>query len=1559
MGEHAGWDFPVTSGAAQPIFGGGNRDGFVASFDMTGALRWSTFSGGLNDDYLYDVDVTPNGDVVVCGASQSPDFPVSPCLYPDPGPGYSRNIIVAKYTPTGALRTSTFYGNILDEAFCLAINDEIHALIAGRCSNPYPVSLDAFQRTPGGGGDAFITRLPLIPRLEAAAGNDVGICPGDTVQLRLGLGCGQGPLSFHWSPAAGLDNAAQAQPAASPTVTTDYVVTVTDAYSCTRVDTQRVVVHNPPRVTMGAGPELCRGEEAALASSVTEGRAPYTYTWLPSAGLSDPAVPDPLASPDSTTVYTLYVSDANGCTGRDSVRVVVLDRPRAAAGGDTSLCLGASTRIGAPAAGGTPTYTYVWTPPGELDDASSPTPRLTPGASGAFVVTVTDAKGCTDSDTVHVTVHTPPRAAAGNATTLCAGRSTRIGGEATGGTAPYVYTWSPAAGLDRRDIAMPTAAPAVSTTYHVTVTDAYGCTATDSVRVTVAPNPVVDAGTGTMICAGERALLDARVSTGTAPYTYAWTPPSDIPLPFTPRAEAWPARSTTYHVLVTDANGCTAEDSVRVTVLPAPVPHITAGGRTTFCLGDSVVLEADTGYTTYRWRTPRGDSLAGRRIMARADGVYLLAVTNRDGCTGHDSMMVRVLPGFALGVTLRGAAAFCAGDSALLEAQDGYTDYVWRNERDSVIATTRACVARQGGTYTATARDSTGCRGLSQPLRIVVHALPAPAIAGPRASCANGRGTYTVAAQPGRGRVWRVTGGSIESGQGTARIGVRWGASDTGVVEVTETVDSSGCTRRALFVVTIGTSLEPVVTGPHTLCAGDTASLDAGEGYATYEWREAATGTVVATTRVHRTAARGPYTVYVTDGEGCSGSSVAHLLTVFERPVVTIQGAGDLCEGDTVLLTPNTSFTTYRWYRSDTLAGTEQTLAITRGGRYTLLATDTNGCTGAAAHAVLEHARPRPVIVGPALVCTGDGSALEGGAGYRTYIWRDEAGAEVYRGRAYVPGRSGTYTLTVRDTAGCEGTSPPHTVDVVPAPRARVSGPSTVCVGSAARYAAAAEPGAARQWMVTGGAAQSATDADTCVVVWNTAGTGRVILTLTRQGCTDADTVDVTIGTSLTPTIAGRSRICAGDTTLLDAGAGYRSYLWRLTNGDSADTPSIRIAAAGVYTVTVYDEGGCTGSAQHLLRVDVLPAPLIAGPREICAGDTAVLDAGVIAGVYTWRDAMGTMLGAQRTLAVTQTGVFTVTVTDTNSCTGSSPPHTLLVHPRPAQPVVTLRGDTLVTAAGYAYRWYRNDTLIAGAASDTHIAASPGWYHVSITDTHGCTNEADPVEYTGAARVATAHIILPFLEAAPGERVEIPVVIAASTRLDAADVRSVSGTLRFNHSVLVPIDSTPRGSIAGPDRIIAFSTPYSPLPTPNSPLITLRFLAALGSVSQTTLTLEDMNFGATDVRVTVQPGGFRLVVCREGGERLFSDSGRLSIGQNSPNPFNAQTTIEYETIENGPVFLAVYDLLGRETAVLVDAPLVPGRRRVLFDAQALPSGQYIAVLRSGSGVRTMWMVVAK
>ena len=137
------------------------------------------------------------------------------------------------------------------------------------------------------------------------------------------------------------------------------------------------------------------------------------------------------------------------------------------------------------------------------------------------------------------------------------------------------------------------------------------------------------------------------------------------------------------------------------------------------------------------------------------------------------------------------------------------------------------------------------------------------------------------------------------------------------------------------------------------------------------------------------------------------------------------------------------------------------------------------------------------------------------------------------------------------------------------------------------------------------------------------------------------------------------------------------------------------------------------------------------------------------------------------------------------------------------------------------------------------------------------------------------------------------------------------------------------------------------LPDAQGVLARLQFIATLGNAEGTPIHLENSFAPGGDVTVTEIPGYFLLSdICREGGTRLFLETGSIGLRQNRPNPFNASTVIEYEVIENGHTRLFVMDLLGRTVSVLVDGVIEAGRYSVVFNASALPSGTYLYVLQT-------------
>ncbi len=174
------------------------------------------------------------------------------------------------------------------------------------------------------------------------------------------------------------------------------------------------------------------------------------------------------------------------------------------------------------------------------------------------------------SDTQHITVFPAVLADAGADIDLCSGGSAAIGGNptATGGYAPYTYAWSPGAGLSGTTLANPSASPSLTTAYVVSVTDSNGCVAHDTMTVFVASLPIANAGIDvTTNCTTAVAIGGSPTgSGGNGPLTYNWLPSSGLTLPSDANPMALPTTNTTYAVTVTDSLGCSATDSMVLTL---------------------------------------------------------------------------------------------------------------------------------------------------------------------------------------------------------------------------------------------------------------------------------------------------------------------------------------------------------------------------------------------------------------------------------------------------------------------------------------------------------------------------------------------------------------------------------------------------------------------------------------------------------------------------------------------------------------------------------------------------------------------------------------------------------------------------------------------------------------------------------------------------------------------------------------------------------------------------------------------------------------------------------
>ena len=584
--------------------------------------------------------------------------------------------------------------------------------------------------------DQVIVTVNSLPTVTASG--TATICSGASTTLTA-----TGASTYSWDNGGGTG----ATVSVSPTVTTTYTVTGTDGNGCTNTDQVTITV-NSATANAGTDVDICIGLSTNLLAS-----GGVSYSWTPTTGLSNPNIANPVANPTTTTIYIVTVTAANTCMDDDTVVVTVNPLPTADAGADVAICNGSNTTL--TASGG---VTYSWSPTTGLSNANIANPTASPTATTSYIVTA-DNGGCTDADTVIVTVNSLPTVVATGVATTCSGDATTL--TATGAS---TYSWDNGGGAGSSVSVSPTS----TTTYTVTGTDGNGCQNTDQVIITVNPLPTVIAMGTASICTGASTTL-----TATGASTYSW----DNVAGAGASVNVSPTATTTYNVTGTDGNGCVNTDQVLVTV--NSLPAVAATGAITTCSGDTTTLAA-TGATTYSWDNGAGTG-SSVDVSPTTTTTYTVTGTDGNGCINTDQVIVTVnaLPT----VTASGTASICTGESTPLTAT-GATSYSWDN--GAGIGSSVSVSPTATTTYTVTGTDGNSCTNTDQ---VMVNVNPNPAT-----PTVNPSGNNLVSSVAGTSYQWFFNGDTIAGA--TLQVHI---ATQSGFYSVT-VIDGNGCSATSALV---------------------------------------------------------------------------------------------------------------------------------------------------------------------------------------------------------------------------------------------------------------------------------------------------------------------------------------------------------------------------------------------------------------------------------------------------------------------------------------------------------------------------------------------------------------------------------------------------------------------------------------------------------------------------------------------------------------------------------------------------------------------------------------
>lgn len=640
---------------------------------------------------------------------------------------------------------------------------------------------------------------PIVVQITSAANCFVSTASGGTP-----------PYTYLWSNFSTTPTVCPAQPGT-------YTVTVTDANSCTVTGSRNLTGPVPLTGSLTVANVRCFGESnGSITATAAGGTPPYNYNW--SAGRSTNL---PAGS------YTVTITDATGTTTTASAVVTQPTELRILPAVTNVSCFGGNNgSITLTVFGGTPGYTYQWSPTGAPIQNISAT-------AGTYTAIVTDANACTASASATVT---QPPAIVVNVSinqSSCTGEANTVAANASGVNPPFAYLWS-----DGRTGTNLVNLPVGS--YTLTVRDNNVCTTTATVIVGPVPDlRIVASGLCTTTVS-----VKAEVSASSQPYTFDWA--------HLPGTNDPPALNNvlpgTYTVTATAFNGCSQTKSIVVPNASSP-PSVALTPAWVSCFGgnDGTITSTVTGGAppfSYNWGT---GATTDRLVNLRA-GTYAVTVTDANGCTATATSTVYEPSRIIVTTTVTSVkcnGGFDGNISAVVTGGASPYLYTWSNGNVNKNLTNVAA-----GTYVVTVTDANGCTGTSastvtQPAPIVtaVNITPIP--------CNGTTGGISVSATGG---VFPYT---FHWNNGATGAQISTVAAGTYTVTIT---DNNGCTKTE--TATLNISLPLQVT---PLFCDSLTTLNVLDGVPPFifRWDDGFTGQT-------RSLPPGTYQVTVTGNNGCS-----------------------------------------------------------------------------------------------------------------------------------------------------------------------------------------------------------------------------------------------------------------------------------------------------------------------------------------------------------------------------------------------------------------------------------------------------------------------------------------------------------------------------------------------------------------------------------------------------------------------------------------------------------------------------------------------------------------
>ncbi len=1083
-----------------------------------------------------------------------------------------------------------------------------------------------------------------------------------------------------------------------------YVTGIKDANGCTT--TQTVTVTQPTALAINVSTQNanCTAANGVASATVTGGTGTITYSWSPTGGAA--------ATSNSVVAgnYTVTATDANGCVISSPAVIGLTPGGAASITSFTNVtCNGACNGVlTAGMTGGAAPFTYSWTPGGQTNSTAT---NLCPGT---YTCEITDVYGCKAFASRTITQPPVLTAIMNSQNVKCFGTSTgTVSAAGTGGTAPYTYLW-------------PTIPSTLSTVnnvpvgnYNCNITDANGCTITQSIAVTQPSSITLTSSVTPANCNQANGSVTVTISGGSSPYTQIWSTSATSTV-------LTNVVAGTYTVNVQDANNCTQTLAATIPNLSGPTISITSFTNVSCNGGNNGVATAlaaaGTGTIVYTWShgpvTPTATNLTA--------GVYTVSAEDQAGCVASTS--VTISQPTALTVTIVPTNPKCFGsiDGGGLAAANGGTapyTYTWTSTGGGAPGSNPL----GAGNYGLTVTDGNGCIVTSSMTLVNPPAMSA-SITSTNVTCFGlCNGTAIASSTNGVGAVsyfWTGTPSPVSSQTLTGAC--------SGTYTVVAT-DQNNCTASAQVVITQPTQVTANIssTGSVTCAGGNNgfAVVTPGGGTGAYSYSWSPSG---GTGSNASSLTAGVYIVTVKDANLCTATATATILqptplsTTLTTTNVKCNGA---CDGTAnIAFSGGAGTTTFLWQPGLQSGNSVSNLCA---GNHTVVITSNGICTTSLTFTLSE---PTALTAVASATNSNCGQAngrvcvvVGGGTAPYTDIWNN--GVTTLCANNIV---AGAYTHTVTDANGCTAVATGLVNDIAGPVVSILNSTPVKCFSGMDGTATATITGGVTPYTISWTGTQAAPNTTTNPVNF---GAGAHAINVTdAAGCIGTASVNITEPTQLVSAIGSFTNVTCnglsngGATMLVNGGTAPYNYTWT----PSAQTSSVLVnVTANTYTGHVSDANGCVTSQQVTItqpQAMVLTASSFTNITCFGANNgqiSTTIQGGTPFYTYNWTPTVTAPGGVVTGLAP---AIYTLTAVDQNSCSINASFNitepAVLTSTYTSLPATCglSNGSATVTVGGgtpnYNVVW--NTTPIATGTIVSNMSPGTGWT-ATITDAKGCS----------------------------------------------------------------------------------------------------------------------------------------------------------------------------------------------------------------------------------------------